>query len=186
MIFVRNLIEEKTGMKIDQPNASGGTSSTGSVARRAFSCDSKYIECVLSVVETEHKETLSKLHTHLSAILRIINSDRIINTEVFGDLCTDTYLLIVDSLPWVLKKGILPLPSGGDGLAERSIGTVKQVMRCLLADRKLRKADWPLLLNEVSFTYNSLRNSSTGLSPNEIFYGEKLRNSLDLNIGYSV
>ncbi|KAI6653970.1 hypothetical protein LOD99_3146 [Oopsacas minuta] len=86
MIFVRNLIEEKTGMRIDQPNASGGTSSTGSVARRAFSCDSKYIECVLSVVETEHKETLSKLHTHLSAILRIINSDRIINTEVFGDL----------------------------------------------------------------------------------------------------
>ncbi|KAI6657174.1 hypothetical protein LOD99_15960 [Oopsacas minuta] len=101
MIFVRNLIEEKTGMRIDQPNGSGGTSSTGSVARRAFSCDSKYIECVLSVVETEHKETLSKLHTHLSAILRIINSDRIINTEVFGDLCTDTYLLIVDSLPWV-------------------------------------------------------------------------------------
>ena len=23
------------------------------------------------------------------------------NTEAFGDLCTDTYLLIVDSLPWV-------------------------------------------------------------------------------------
>ncbi|KAI6655659.1 hypothetical protein LOD99_1799 [Oopsacas minuta] len=71
MIFVRNLIEGKTGMRIDQPNASGGTSSTGSVARRAFSCDSKYFECVLSVVETEHKETLSKLQTHLSAILRI-------------------------------------------------------------------------------------------------------------------
>ncbi|KAI6648174.1 hypothetical protein LOD99_11983 [Oopsacas minuta] len=101
MIFVRNLIEGKTGMRIDQLNASGGTSSTGSVVRRAFSCDSKYVECVLSVVETEHKETLSKLHTHLSAILRIINSGRIIYTVVFGDLCTDTYLLIVDSLPWV-------------------------------------------------------------------------------------
>ena len=46
------------------------------------------------------KETLSQLHTRLSAILRIINSDRKINTEEFGDLCTNTYLLILDSFPW--------------------------------------------------------------------------------------
>ncbi|KAI6661730.1 Dna-mediated transposase [Oopsacas minuta] len=55
----------------------------------------------LSDLETEHKKHFQKLHMHLSAILRIINSYRIINTEVFGDLCTDIYLLIVDSLPWV-------------------------------------------------------------------------------------
>ena len=101
MIFVRALVEEKTGLRLDQPDSRGGTSSTGSVARRAFSYDSKYIECVLSVVETEYKETLSKIHANLSAILRIINSDRMINTEEFGDLCTSTYLLIVESLPWV-------------------------------------------------------------------------------------
>ncbi|KAI6652952.1 hypothetical protein LOD99_4029 [Oopsacas minuta] len=53
MIFVRNLIEKKTRMRIDQPNASGGTSSTGTVARRAFSCDSKYIECVLVLAHSE-------------------------------------------------------------------------------------------------------------------------------------
>ncbi|KAI6655322.1 hypothetical protein LOD99_2157 [Oopsacas minuta] len=95
---------------------------------------------------------------------------------------------IVEELaPGVLKKRrSSPYHPKGDGLAEHSIGTVKQVMLCLLADRKLRKTEWPLLLNEVSFTCNSLRNSSTGLSPNEIFYSEKLRNSLDLNIGYSV
>ena len=41
----------------------------------------------------------------MSAILRIINSDRKIYTENFGDLCTNTYLLILDSFPWV---GITP------------------------------------------------------------------------------
>ena len=97
MMFVRTLVEEKTGLRIDQPDTRGGTTSTGSIARRAFSYESSYIDCVLSVVGTEHKETLSKLPTQLSAILRIINPDRIIDTEEFGDLCTNTYLMIVDT-----------------------------------------------------------------------------------------
>ena len=37
MIFVTTLVEEKTGLRIDQPDPRGGTTSTGSVARRAFS-----------------------------------------------------------------------------------------------------------------------------------------------------
>ena len=82
MIFVRTLLEEKTGLRIDQPDPRGGTSSTGNVARRAFSLDSKYIECVLSVIGREEKETISKQHPHLSAILRIINYDRIINSLI--------------------------------------------------------------------------------------------------------
>ena len=100
MIFVRTLVQEKTGLKVDQPDASGGTTSTGSVARRAFSNESQYIECCLSVVEESYKEPLSKLHTQLSAILRIFNSDRIVNTTELGNLCRDTYLLILDSFPW--------------------------------------------------------------------------------------
>ena len=92
MIFVRILVEEKKGLGFDQPDSIGGTSSTGSVALRAFSYDSKYIECVLSVVGTEYKEAVPKIHENLSAILRIINSDKMINAEEFGDLCTSTYL----------------------------------------------------------------------------------------------
>ena len=84
------------------------------------------------------------------------------------------------------KRRSSPYHPEGDGLAERSIGTVKQTMRCLLAERALRKTDWPLLLNEVSFVCNSLKNSSTGRSPHEVFYGEELRNSLDLDLGYGV
>ena len=36
----------------------------------------------------------------MSAILRLINSDTKINTEEFGDLCTNTYNLIIDSFHW--------------------------------------------------------------------------------------
>ena len=62
MAFVRSLIQEQTGLKVDQPDTSGGTTSTGSVARRAFSNESKYLECCLSVTEQFYKEPLSKLH----------------------------------------------------------------------------------------------------------------------------
>ena len=40
------------------------------------------------------------MHTQLSAILRIFNSDMKIKTEEFGNLCRNTYLLILDSFPW--------------------------------------------------------------------------------------
>ena len=99
MVFVRTLVQEKTGLKIDQPDPKGGTTSTGGVPRRTFSSESKFIDCVSSCVAIGYKETLSQLHTRLSAILRIINSDRKINTEEFGDLCTNTYILILESLP---------------------------------------------------------------------------------------
>ena len=100
-MFVRTLVQEKTGLKIDQPDPRGGTTSTGSVARRAFSNESKFLDCVLSVVETNSRDSLTLLHTYLSAILRIFNSDRRIETNQFGNLCTSTYLLILDSFPWV-------------------------------------------------------------------------------------
>ena len=93
MIFVRNVVQERTGLRIDQPDPSGGTTSTGSVARRAFSAESQFIECVSSLVEPQYKEALSKLHTQISAILRIFNSDRKVNTNELGKLCKSTYLL---------------------------------------------------------------------------------------------
>ena len=96
LIFVRTLVQEKTGLKIYQPDPRGGTTSTGSVARRAFSNDSNFIECMMSVVGIEHKVPLLKVHTQLSAILRIFNSDRKIKTEEFGNLCRNIYQLIPD------------------------------------------------------------------------------------------
>ena len=46
----------KTRLKVDQLDPSGGTNSTSSIARSAFSNKSKFIECVSSIVEEQHKE----------------------------------------------------------------------------------------------------------------------------------
>ena len=100
MHFMRNLLLERIGFKIDLPDPSGGTTSTGSVARRAFSSESQLMECVSSLVEQQHKEALSKLHTQISAILRIFNCGQKVNTNELGKLCNGTYLLILESFPW--------------------------------------------------------------------------------------
>ena len=71
MAFVRSLIQEQTGLKVDQPDTS-----EEQLQLVAFSNESKYLECCLSVTEQFYKEPLSKLHTQLSAILRIFSSDR--------------------------------------------------------------------------------------------------------------
>ena len=93
MTFVRTLVQEKTGLRIDQPDPRGGTTSTGSVARRAFSDESGFMNCTSSLINTEYRAPLSLLHAQLSTVLRIINSDRRINTKQLGILCTNTYLL---------------------------------------------------------------------------------------------
>ncbi|KAI6659736.1 hypothetical protein LOD99_10705 [Oopsacas minuta] len=100
MKFLQTFIQEKTGLKVDQPNSSGGTTSTGNVARRAFSDETEYLECILSTVAIQYRLILSKIHTQLSAILRVFNSSHKANILELGKLCKDTYLVILDSFPW--------------------------------------------------------------------------------------
>ena len=54
MKFLQTLIQEKTGLKVDQPDSSGGTTSTGNGARRAFSDETSFLECVLSTIAIPH------------------------------------------------------------------------------------------------------------------------------------
>ena len=63
MKFLQTLIQEKTGLKVDQPDSSGGTTSTGNVARRAFSNETSFLECVLSTIAISHRPALAKIHT---------------------------------------------------------------------------------------------------------------------------
>ena len=49
------------------------------------------------------------------------------------------------------KRHTSPYHPQADGLAERSIGHVKQVARCLTIDRGLEKDAWPSILTEVTF-----------------------------------
>ena len=98
-------MQEQTCLQIDQPDPRGGTTSTGNVARRPFSDESNFIECALSLIEVQYRPIVHSIHSQLAAILRIFNSDRKVNKEKLGSLCQDTYLLIMDTFPWV---GVTP------------------------------------------------------------------------------
>ena len=52
-------------------------------------------------------------------------------------------------------------------------------MRCLFAQNRLDHAACPQILQEVSFTHNVQSNASTGISPNQIVYGSRLRTRVD-------
>ena len=59
------------------------------------------------------------------------------------------------------------------------IQTFKQCMRCLLEERQISRTDWPKLTQEITFVCNSLVNVSTGLTPHEIMFGERLRGGVE-------
>ena len=82
----------------------------------------------------------------------------------------------------ICKKHSSAYHPEGNGTAERAIGKIKQIMRCLLADRSMPKTHWPLLLNEISFISNSLPSASTTVSPQELTYGHILRSPLEAQI----
>ena len=83
--FARNYLHEKTGIKIDFPNSQGGTSTTGNVARQCFSpkCDepNNYLRWILTLLPNDCRYSFMTLHTNLAVILRIYNSDKIINDD---------------------------------------------------------------------------------------------------------
>ena len=97
MKVVQALIQKQTGLKVDQPDSSGGTKSIGNVDRKAFSDNSEYLKCVISLITFPHRPALTKIHNQLAAILRVLNSSNKVNTLELGKLCQDTYLCILDS-----------------------------------------------------------------------------------------
>ena len=79
----------------------------------------------------------------------------------------------------VNKKRTSPYIPQSDGMSERNIGMVKQVIRCLQQDRHLDRGSWPYLLSEVSFHCNGMVNNSTQISPHMLTYGRESLSPLD-------
>ena len=97
-------MHEKTEIKIDFPNSQGGTSTTGNVARQYFSPKrdepNNYLRWILTLLPNDCRYSFTNLHTNLAVILRIYNSDKIIDEKSFEIICKDNYQLILDHYPW--------------------------------------------------------------------------------------
>ena len=71
----------------------------------------------------------------------------------------------------ITKKRSSAYHPEGDGQAERGIRSVKQIIRCLIAEHELQETDWSALLPRVSYILNALPSASTGFSPYKIMFG---------------
>ena len=81
----------------------------------------------------------------------------------------------------VEKRHNTPYHPQCDGMAERNIGFIKQVIMCLMLDRQLDKGSWPALLSEASFYCNCMPNASSKVSPYELTYGRQPRSPIDIS-----
>ena len=101
MRFTREFLQEKTGMKIDQPTSHGGTTSTGNIARQCFLNKNNFLSWVTTIIPSEFRDAINIIHCNLSAILRVYNSTQEVETEKLDALCKETYELIIITFPWV-------------------------------------------------------------------------------------
>ena len=90
--------------------------------------------------------------------------------QVFREFCR---------LAGVNKRRTTPYHPQCGGMAERHIGLVKLVIRCLQADRHLPKASWPGLLTKVSFHINGMKNGTSRQSPHILTFGRESYSPLD-------
>lgn len=104
------------------------------------------------------------VYRHGNFRMALSDQARNIDGEVVKDIC--------EALN-VEKKHSSSYHPEGDGMAERAIQTVKSILRCTLEDKEIKVYQWPDLLQQVAFLFNSTDCVSTGATPYEIMYGEK-------------
>ena len=102
----------------------------------------------------------------------IVLTDRGANLDgqVFREFCAK---------PGIDKRSTTPYHPQCNGMAERNVGLVKQLIRYLQLDRQLAKGSWPGLLTEVSFHINGMENATSRVSPHLLHLGREPRSPLD-------
>ena len=88
-------VKSDTGISIEKPDPTGhgGTTTTGNVAKSLLNTT----QCTLltkHIDSIDLKEKIDKIILNLAVILCIINSNRKVNIDVYGEFCKNTALMI--------------------------------------------------------------------------------------------
>ena len=94
---VTQILEEKTGIKVDQPDSTGagGNSNTGNTVRRIF-WNQDYRNLLVECAPEEDQKSLKVIFRNLAIITRLISSDFKINVEKLDIICKETAVLILN------------------------------------------------------------------------------------------
>ena len=108
------------------------------------------------------------IHRHGKPKIFVSDQARNVDGEVINALCRE---LQVD------KRRSSPYHPEGNGQAERSIQTVKSLIRCMSSEKGIPRHAWPTILQKLAFQHNCSMNASTTYAPDEMMYGEIPRSS---------
>lgn len=86
-------IKDRTGILLDSPTA-GGSTDTGNVAWRFFSPEVH--DAIIEIIPEDWKDRVSVVHGNLSLILRVMSSTGKVDEPRFQELCTETYVFILE------------------------------------------------------------------------------------------
>lgn len=127
--------------------------------------------------ETIRRELWPKWFSYFG-VPRSLLSDQGKNVDgkVIRDLCKRLNILKIHSSPYHPE---------GNGSTERSIGSVKGIIRSMCKARGVTAENWDLLLDEATLAYNNTVNKSTGFSPFKSMFGDEAVLPLDGACGIS-
>ena len=104
----------------------------------------------------------SWIHRHGRPDIAVSDQAKNVDGKVVHDLCQRL---------GIAKRHSSPYHPEGNGQAERSVQTIKTLIRCVMAEEKLPKYAWPSILQKATFMNNTSVNTSTKFSPYELMYG---------------
>jgi putative transposase len=139
-------------------------------------CDpfSKQIHLVKSALKPD-APTLAKLF--IKHVFKLHGLPRVFVSDRDSRVMSSFWKTIMDILGTQMRTATTKHPQS-DGLSERSIRTIKQLLSACYDQNE--DTDLDLLLSIVEFTYNDTIHTSTGVSPFMIIYGNTPQTPLSL------
>ena len=97
-----------------------------------------------------------------------------IDGKIIRQLCDQLHIKKLHSSPYHPE---------GNGSTERSIGSIKSVLRAMCQSRGVDIRDWDTLLDEATLAYNSTTNKSASFSPFKSMLGTEAVLPIDRALG---